>query len=212
VLDADAVQPDGLRPAGERVGAVVGDDDEACPEAQVGGELACGGEEAEDLAACPRGVVGEPVADRSGGALRERGVGVGLDLELERRVWWRELEQLVEQKRRLLAWRAVALTQPPGPDLLRGVLAAVWAVILIVAHRRTDSQKRNTIRLMCAGWWFGWTSAGIARVVYPPPKKPKPEVYYRVVRASMALLALCIIRLIRLLMAGEQPAVTAADT
>ena len=90
--------------------------------------------------------------------------------------------------------------------------AAVWAVILIVTHRRTDSQKRNTIRLMCAGWWLGWTSAGIARVVYPPPKKPKPEVYYRVVRASMALLALDIIRLIRLLMAEEQPAVTAADT
>ena len=93
-----------------------------CPEAQVRGEFACGREEAEDLAACPRGVVGEPVADRSGGAPRERGVGVGLDLELERRVWWREPEQLVEQKRRLLAWSAVALTQPPRPDLRRGAL------------------------------------------------------------------------------------------
>ena len=114
--------PAACRPGGERVEAVVGDDDQACPEAQVGGELACGREEAEDLAACPRGVVGESVADRSGGAPRERGVGVGLDLELERRVWWRELEQLVEQKRTLLAWSAVALTQPPRPDLRRGAL------------------------------------------------------------------------------------------
>ena len=37
VLNADAVQPRCLRPAGERVDAVVGDDDQACPEAPVGG-------------------------------------------------------------------------------------------------------------------------------------------------------------------------------
>ena len=110
MLDADAMQPGCLRPGRERVEAVVGDDDQACPEAQVRGELACRREEAEDLAVCPRGVVGEPVADRSGGAPRERGVGVCLDLELERRVWRREPEQLVEQKRPLLAWSAVALT------------------------------------------------------------------------------------------------------
>jgi hypothetical protein len=48
-------------------------------------------------------------------------------------------------------------------------------------------------------------------VVYPPPKKLKPEVYNRVVLASRALVAVGMIRLIRLLMAGEQPAVTAAD-
>jgi hypothetical protein len=28
--------------------------------------------------------------------------------------------------------------------------AAVWAVILIVTQRRTDSRTRDTIRLMCA--------------------------------------------------------------
>jgi hypothetical protein len=81
--------------------------------------------------------------------------------------------------------------------------AAVWAVILIVTQRRTDSQTRITIRLVCAGWWLGWTSASIARVVYPPPRKLKPEVYNRVVRASIALMAVGIIRLIRLLMAGS---------
>jgi hypothetical protein len=89
--------------------------------------------------------------------------------------------------------------------------AAVWAVILIVTQRRTDSQTRKTIRLMSAGWWLGWMSASIARVVYPPPKKLKPEVYNRVVMASIVLLAVGILRVIRLLMAGEQPAVTAAD-
>ena len=47
-------------------------------------------------------------------------------------------------------------------------------------------------------------SASIVRVVYPPPKKLKPEVYNRVVRASIALMAVGIIRLIRLLMAGSE--------
>ena len=122
MLNADAVQPSCSRPAGERVDTVVGDDDQACPEAPVGGELARAVEETEDLGACPRGVVGESVTDRSGGAPRERGVGVGLDLELERRAWRRELEQLVEQQRTLLAGSAVALTQPSRPDLRRGAL------------------------------------------------------------------------------------------
>jgi hypothetical protein len=54
--------------------------------------------------------------------------------------------------------------------------AAVWAAILIATQLRTDSQTRNTIRLMCAGWWLGWISASIACVVYPPPKELKPEI------------------------------------
>lgn len=53
---------------------------------------------------------------------------------------------------------------------------AVWAVILVVTQGRTDSQTRNTIRLTCLGWWIGWTSAAIARVVYPPPKKRRSIV------------------------------------
>lgn len=81
--------------------------------------------------------------------------------------------------------------------------AVVWTAILMVTQRRTDSQTRNTIRLMCAGWWLGWMSASIARVVYPPPKKLTPEVYSRVVRASIALMAVGMARLIRLLMAGS---------
>ena len=49
--------------------------------------------------------------------------------------------------------------------------AVVWAVILGVAQRRTDSETRRSIRLFCMGWWSHSTSATIARVVYPPPKK-----------------------------------------
>jgi hypothetical protein len=73
----------------------------------------------------------------------------------------------------------------------------------MVTQRRTDVQTRNTIRLTCAGWWLGWVSASIARVVYPPPTKLKPEVYQRVVTASIALMAVGIMRFIRLLMAGS---------
>jgi hypothetical protein len=54
--------------------------------------------------------------------------------------------------------------------------AAVWAAILVVTHYKADSQTRNTIRLMCLGWWIGWTSATIARVVYPPPTKWRSTV------------------------------------
>jgi hypothetical protein len=49
--------------------------------------------------------------------------------------------------------------------------AAVWAVILLVTQLTADAERRSTIRLTCAGWWMGWTSASIARVVYPPPKQ-----------------------------------------
>ncbi len=82
--------------------------------------------------------------------------------------------------------------------------AAVWAVILIATQRRTDSQTRNTIRLTCAGWWLGWISASIARVVYPPPKKLGPEVESRVAMASLGLVAVGIISVIRVLKAGSK--------
>jgi len=47
--------------------------------------------------------------------------------------------------------------------------AGVWGVILLLGRRRLDSQTWNTLRLVCGGWWMGWTSATIARVGYPPP-------------------------------------------
>lgn len=48
--------------------------------------------------------------------------------------------------------------------------ALVWAVILLfVALQYPD--RLHTFLLVAAGWLIGWTSATIARSVYPPPKK-----------------------------------------
>ena len=48
--------------------------------------------------------------------------------------------------------------------------ASVWGAILLLAQRRLDSQTQDTLRLVCGGWWMGWTSATIARAGFPPPK------------------------------------------
>jgi len=49
--------------------------------------------------------------------------------------------------------------------------AGVWGVILLLGRRRLDSQTWNMLRLVCSGWWMGWTSATIARIGYPPPEQ-----------------------------------------
>jgi hypothetical protein len=90
--------------------------------------------------------------------------------------------------------------------------AAVWAVILFVAKRRLDSQNRNMLRLVCGGWWSGWTSATIARVGHPPPKKLKPETEERLRIVSIALVAVGLISVIRLLITGNRPGTTTADS
>jgi hypothetical protein len=48
--------------------------------------------------------------------------------------------------------------------------AVVWAVIVTVTQTQADSQRRNNVLVGCLGWWAGWLSASIARVVYPPPR------------------------------------------
>jgi hypothetical protein len=48
--------------------------------------------------------------------------------------------------------------------------AVVWARVLLTKRRET----LGTIRIFFIGWVSGWTSATIARVVYPPPKKWRP--------------------------------------
>ena len=106
MLDADAVQADVSSPSGECVDAVVGDDHQPRPEAELGGELACAGPEADDLGPLPRWVVANTLADGSRGAVCEGWVRVRFDLELERRAGRREVEQLVEQQRALVAWCA----------------------------------------------------------------------------------------------------------
>jgi hypothetical protein len=42
-----------------------------------------------------------------------------------------------------------------------------WAVLLVAA---VSGNMTNAIVLVFFGWLIGWTSATIARVVYPPPK------------------------------------------
>ena len=103
-----------LSPSGERVYAVVGDDQQPRPEAELGGELAGTGPEADDLGPLPRWVVAQTLADGSRSAACEGWVGVCFDLELERRAGRREVEQLVEQQRALVAYSAVAVAQPPA--------------------------------------------------------------------------------------------------
>jgi hypothetical protein len=48
--------------------------------------------------------------------------------------------------------------------------ALVWAVILLVVGTQASDGTRRTIFLVFGGWVIGWTSATIARSVYPPPK------------------------------------------
>jgi hypothetical protein len=47
--------------------------------------------------------------------------------------------------------------------------AAVWAVILLVTQIEANAHTKHTFLLVSLGWWIGWTSATIARAVYPPP-------------------------------------------
>lgn len=81
--------------------------------------------------------------------------------------------------------------------------AAVWALILAIATRRTDRETQRTLAHFCAGWWSGWISAAIARVLYPPPKKLESKAHNRLVFASTGLVAVGLIRVGRLLLAGR---------
>ncbi len=83
--------------------------------------------------------------------------------------------------------------------------AALWALIMAIGQRRLEPRTRNTLRLACIGWWSGWTSATIARVSYPPPKKLKSGAEKRLVTVSIALIAVGLISVIRLLATGKRP-------
>jgi hypothetical protein len=81
--------------------------------------------------------------------------------------------------------------------------AAAWALILAVARRRTDRETQKTVERFCVGWWSGWISATIARVLYPPPNKLDSEAYNRLAFASTGLGAVGVISLVRFLLAGR---------
>jgi len=51
--------------------------------------------------------------------------------------------------------------------------ALVWAVTLGVVWTHAGDATRHTLTLVFGGWWIGWLSATIGRVVYPPPKPRK---------------------------------------
>jgi hypothetical protein len=84
--------------------------------------------------------------------------------------------------------------------------ACTWSVILPLANRRLDPDSRKTLRLVCSGWWIGWTSATIARIGYPPPKPLTPEAKQRLGIVSLAAVVLGLVGVIRLLVTGKLPA------
>ncbi len=88
--------------------------------------------------------------------------------------------------------------------------AGVWAAILFLAQRRLDSQTRSTLRLVCGGWWMGWTSATIARAGFPPPNPLTLAGQKRLRIISSVLVALGLTNTIRMLAAGKRPRVKRA--
>jgi hypothetical protein len=84
--------------------------------------------------------------------------------------------------------------------------ASTWSVILLLANRRLDPDSRKTLRLVCSGWWIGWTSATIARIGYPPPKPLTPEAKQRLGIVSLAAVVPGLVGVIRLLVTGKLPA------
>ncbi len=83
--------------------------------------------------------------------------------------------------------------------------AGVWSAILLLARRRLDPQTRNTLQLVCSGWWMGWTSATIARIGYPPPQQLTPAARKRLRNMSIVLVALGLTRTIHMLATGKLP-------
>lgn len=47
----------------------------------------------------------------------------------------------------------------------------VWTAILGVLAALGEKKKLRRILPVFGGWWMGWTSATIARSVYPSPKR-----------------------------------------
>jgi phosphatidylserine synthase len=83
--------------------------------------------------------------------------------------------------------------------------ACTWGVVLLLANRRLDPDSRKTVRLVCSGWWIGWTSATIARIGFPPPKPLTPEAKQRLAIASLVAVALNLVGVIGMLVTGKLP-------
>ena len=80
--------------------------------------------------------------------------------------WTLQRQQSVRLSVVVMSWRKTYTGYSIG-------CAVVWAVILSVVAV-VYPNRLHTFHLIGAGWWFGWTSATIARSVYPPPKLKLP--------------------------------------
>jgi hypothetical protein len=56
-----------------------------------------------------------------------------------------------------------------------------WAIFWIVVGTQASHHTRRTLLYVFLGWLLGWTSATIARAVYPPPgrKSDRPTCTLR---------------------------------
>jgi hypothetical protein len=52
--------------------------------------------------------------------------------------------------------------------------AIAWALVWMTVWALGDKDKLYKLRFFFVGWASGWTSATIARCVYPPPKHRPP--------------------------------------
>jgi len=86
--------------------------------------------------------------------------------------------------------------------------AAVWAAILLAAMGRLDAPARNALALACGGWWSGWLSATIARATYPAPTPLEPTARSRLAAVSLALVAVGLGSVLRLLVCGGRRGAT----
>jgi hypothetical protein len=49
--------------------------------------------------------------------------------------------------------------------------AVAWALLWIIVGTQTSETTQERVLFVFLGWLLGWTSATIARAVYPPPAK-----------------------------------------
>ncbi|HLI60690.1 MAG TPA: hypothetical protein VKV21_13600 [Solirubrobacteraceae bacterium] len=84
--------------------------------------------------------------------------------------------------------------------------AVVWALILLAARRRADSATQERLTTVCGGWWLGYVSASIARIGSAPPRPLSPEAERRLQRGSLALVALGLGSVARVLRSGRPAA------
>ena len=49
--------------------------------------------------------------------------------------------------------------------------AIAWAIVWIVVGTRSSHGTQEHVLFFFLGWLLGWTSATIARAVYPPPQR-----------------------------------------